>query len=100
MQVGVGVEVGSAPEPRSGSGSEPSRLAPYSRTPTITPTRTATTRPPQLTTIHRRRIIRPHGAVGAPFTDITTLVEQRSSPGLAPETVAALNGSVPLASDP
>src|SRR6516165_2942290 len=88
MQVGVGVEVGSALVPPSGSGSEPSPSARCSQTPTtitrIT-TRTATTvttRKPRRT-IRKRLIIRPHGAVGAPFTDITTLVEQRSNPGLA-----------------
>jgi hypothetical protein len=77
MQVGVGVGVGSALVPPSGLGSGPSRLAPCSRAPTTITriiTRTATTRPPPLT-IHRRRIIRPHGAVGTPITVTITLVE-------------------------
>ena len=41
-------------------------------------------RGPQLTT-HRRRIIRPRGAVGAPITITITLVELHARPALAPE---------------
>src|SRR5215468_302350 len=84
MQVEVGVEVGSALVPPSGSVSEPSRLAPCWRTPTIiTPiiTHTALTvtiRPPRHT-IRRHRIIRPRGAVGTPITDTTTLAEGRAA---------------------
>ena len=74
---GGGVEVGSALVPPSGSGSELSPSVPCSQTP-ITTTRittpTPTTRLPRLT-IHRRRTIRPRGAVGAPITITTTLVE-------------------------
>jgi hypothetical protein len=72
--------VGSAPVPQSGSVSELSLLAPCSRTLTTTTliiTRmvtTAITHPPQLT-IHRRRITRLHGAVGAPIIITITLVE-------------------------
>src|SRR6516162_10253694 len=97
MQVGVGVEVGSALVPRSGSGSEPSPSARCSQTPTtitrIT-TRTATTvttRKPRRT-IRQRSIIRPHGAVGAPLTDITTLVEQREQPGASADGGPVLPG--------
>src|SRR5215472_17466090 len=80
MQVEVGVEVGSALVPPSGSVSEPSRLVPCSRTPiTITPiiTRTAptVTTPPPQHTIRRHRIIRPREAVGTPITETTTLAE-------------------------
>src|SRR5215470_13404459 len=84
------VGVGSAPVPRSGSGLEPSPSARCSQTPTIIRITTrmvtpATTQPPQLT-IHRRRIIHPHGAVGAPITITITLVEQntRTSDGADP----------------
>jgi hypothetical protein len=71
------VAVGSALVPLPESGSEPSRLGPYSHTPTIVrlTTRTditATTHPPQLT-IRRPRIIRPQEVVGAPITIIITL---------------------------
>src|SRR6516164_10980126 len=86
MLVVVGVEVGSALVPPSGLGSALSLSALCSHSPTIIriTTRTATTATthrPQLT-IHRRRIIPPHGAVGAPLTDTITPVEQRA---LAPE---------------
>src|SRR5215471_15235204 len=81
MQVEVGVGVESVPAPPSGSGSEPSRSARCSQTPTtitrIT-TRTATTvttRRPRRT-LRQRLIIRLHGAVGAPLTGTTTLVEE------------------------
>src|SRR6516165_8759694 len=90
MRVGVGVEVGSALVPPSGSVSELSPSAPcwQTRTPT-TPitTRTATmaTTHPRRLTIHRRGIIRPREAVGAPITDTITLVEERSAWSLAPE---------------
>src|SRR6516164_9741879 len=96
MQVGVGVEVGSALVPPSGSGSEPSPSARCSQTPTtitrIT-TRTATT-----VTIRKPLIIRPHGAVGAPFTDITTLVEQREQPGAGANDVQFYSGSAEVVS--
>src|SRR6516225_7905162 len=98
MRVGVGVEAGSALVPPSGSVSELSPSAPcwQTRTPT-TPitTRTATTATthPRRLTIHRRGIIRPREAVGAPITDTITLVEGRSAGSLAPETSAAPDGS-------
>jgi hypothetical protein len=67
---------GSALVPPLGSGLELSRSARCSQTPTIVhiTTRTATTRPSQLTT-HRRRIIPPREAVGVLITDTITLVE-------------------------
>src|SRR5215472_5514271 len=78
MRVEVGVGAGSALVPPWGLGSEPSRLAPYWRTP-ITITRTTTRTAPTVTTlpprhtIRRHRIIHPHGAVGTPITDTITL---------------------------
>src|SRR6516164_1927883 len=79
MRVGVGVGVGSALVPLSGSGSVLSPSAPCSHNPTIirTTPRTATMAPthlPQLT-------IRPHGAVGAPTTITITPVEWRALTG-------------------
>src|SRR6516165_9193635 len=77
MPVEVGVEAGSAPVPPSGSGSELSPSALCSQTPTTTTfitTPTPTIRPLRLT-IHRPRIIRLHGAVGAPLTVTITLVD-------------------------
>ena len=73
------VEVGSALVPASGSGSELSPSAPCSQTRTIIriTTHTATTatiHPPRLT-IHKRRIIRPREAVGAPIIITIMLVE-------------------------
>src|ERR1700719_4152679 len=82
------MQVGSALALPSGLGSEPSRLAPCSRTPT-TITRiitrmatTAITHPPRRT-IRQRRITRPHGAAGTPITVPTTLVEYARAPAVA-----------------
>jgi len=89
---------------RSGLGSEPSRLAPCSRTPT-TITRiitrmatTAITHPPRRT-IRRRRITRPHGAAGTPITVPTTLVEYRARNQRWRLPVATLDGASTLASE-
>src|SRR5215472_11046184 len=98
MPAAVGVEVGSALAPLSGSGSEPSPSAPCSPTPTtitrITTRMAATTHPPQRT-IRRRLIIRPPGAVGAPITITITLVERRGTPPLAPELSLRSDGLMP-----
>src|SRR5215831_20802196 len=80
MQVAVGVGVGSALVPLSGSGSELSPSARCSHSPTIARITTRTTATTVTThlprhTIRQRLIIRPHGAVGAPLTGTTTLVE-------------------------
>src|SRR5215831_5670014 len=81
MQVGVGVEEGSAPVLLLRSGWDLSPSVPRSHTPTIAhiPTRTATTaiiHPPRRI-IPRRRTIPLRGAVGTPITVAITLVEQR-----------------------
>src|SRR6516225_11672125 len=77
------MQVGSALVPRSGSGSEPSRLARCSRTPTvshiITPTATTadTTTHPRRRIIRRRRTIRPRGAAGTLIHTVITPAECR-----------------------